>query len=138
MILYGAFLAPKYQLESLRDDTLSTLGYVTNWRLIFSGQGYFEQFAVPSPFRHAWSLAIEEQFYLVWPLVVYGLCRWLRLSWRAMGLLFAGLAFGSAALMAVLFERAGVTRVYYGTDTRAQALLIGAALAVVVPRQGPA
>ena len=72
----------------------------------------------------------------MWPLVVYGLCRWLRLSWRAMGLLFAGLAFGSAALMAVLFERAGVTRVYYGTDTRAQALLIGAALAVAYLAKG--
>jgi peptidoglycan/LPS O-acetylase OafA/YrhL/lysophospholipase L1-like esterase len=131
VILYGALLAPAYQLDSLRADTLSTLGYVTNWRLIFSGQGYFDQFAVPSPLRHAWSLAIEEQFYLVWPLVVFALCRWARLSWRAMAALFASLAVASAILMALLYERAGVTRVYYGTDTRAQALLVGATLAVI-------
>jgi peptidoglycan/LPS O-acetylase OafA/YrhL/lysophospholipase L1-like esterase len=131
IILYGAFLAPTYQLDSLRADTLSTLGYVTNWRLIFSGQGYFDQFAVPSPLRHAWSLAIEEQFYLVWPLVVYALCRWARLSWRAMATLFGGLAIASAGLMAMMYERAGVTRAYYGTDTRAQALLVGATLAVL-------
>jgi peptidoglycan/LPS O-acetylase OafA/YrhL len=138
VILYGAFLAPRYQLDALRDDTLSTLGYVTNWRLILSGQGYFDQFAVPSPLRHAWSLAIEEQFYLVWPLVVYGLCRWLRLSWKTMGFLFAMLAVASAGLMVLLYERAGVTRVYYGTDTRAQALLVGAALAVVYLARGSA
>ena len=137
VIAYGAFLAPPHQLEALRADLFSTLGYVTNWRLIFSGQGYFEQFAAPSPLKHAWSLAIEEQFYLVWPLVVYGLCRWLRLSWRAMAALFGGLAIASCVWMSVMYARAGVTRVYYGTDTRAQALLIGAALAVVYVSVGP-
>ncbi|MEX2256122.1 MAG: acyltransferase, partial [Acidimicrobiia bacterium] len=138
VILYGAFLAPAFQLGPLRSDTLSTLGYFTNWRLIASGQGYFEQFAAPSPLKHMWSLAIEEQFYLVWPLVVYALCRWARLSWRAMAILFGGLAVVSAVWMGVLFSSDGITRVYYGTDTRAQALLIGAALAVVYLEKGSA
>jgi peptidoglycan/LPS O-acetylase OafA/YrhL len=138
VILYAAFLAPAFQLSSLRSDTLATLGYATNWRLIFSGQGYFTQFAAPSPLRHMWSLAIEEQFYLVWPLVVYVLCRWARLSWRAMATLFLALAVVSAVWMGVLFGEAGITRVYYGTDTRAQALLIGAALAVVFVAKGQA
>ncbi len=131
VVVYGALLAPAHQLTSLRDDVLSTLGYVTNWRLIFSGQGYFEQFAVPSPLRHAWSLAIEEQFYLVWPLVVFALCRWARMPWRAMAGLFGGLAVVSAVWMGVAHSTHGVSRVYYGTDTRAQALLVGAALGVV-------
>jgi len=138
IIAYGAFLAPADQLGALRNDVLATLGYVNNWHLIDSGQGYFEQFAAPSPLRHAWSLAIEEQFYLVWPLVVYALSRWLRMSWRTMATLFAGLAVVSCAWMAVAYSGDGVNRAYYGTDTRAQALLIGAALAVVYGAVGPA
>jgi peptidoglycan/LPS O-acetylase OafA/YrhL len=137
VIAYGAFLAPADQLSTLRGDLFASLGYVTNWRMIFSGEGYFDQFAAPSPLRHVWSLAIEEQFYLVWPLVVYALMRWLRMPWRVMATLFGGLALASAAWMAVAFESAGVNRAYYGTDTRAQALLVGAALAVVYVSVGP-
>src|SRR4029077_19166264 len=81
---------------------------------------------------------IEEQFYLVWPLIVYALCRWARLSWRTMAMLFAGLAVLAALWMGFLYRDAGVTRVYYGTDTRAQALLVGAALAVVFLAKGTA
>ena len=50
----------------------ASLVYVANWRFVFSGQSYFDQFTQPSPFRHMWSLAIEEQFYLLWPLIVFG------------------------------------------------------------------
>jgi peptidoglycan/LPS O-acetylase OafA/YrhL len=138
VVAYGAFLAPAHQLEALRGDILSTFGYVTNWRLVFSGQGYFDHFVAPSPLRHAWSLAIEEQFYLVWPLVVLGLTRWLRVSWRTMAMLFGGLAIASAVWMAILFTSEGVNRAYYGTDARAQALLIGAVLGVVYVSVGTA
>src|SRR6266498_2114659 len=57
------------QISTLRGQALASMGYVTNWDLIFSHQSYFEQFARPSLFRHLWSLAVEEQFYLLWPLV---------------------------------------------------------------------
>ncbi|HUV09802.1 MAG TPA: acyltransferase family protein [Acidimicrobiia bacterium] len=127
--LYAALVVAPEQLGRIRGDAFATVGYVANWRFVFSGQGYFDQFGVPSPFRHMWSLAIEEQFYLVWPFLVALLLRWRpRLVSLQRG--FAGAAVASAVLMAVLFRvGSDPSRVYYGTDTRAQALLVGAALA---------
>ena len=71
-VLSKAWL-PAWRLGDIRNDGLSALGYIANWRFVWSGQSYFTQGAVPSPLRHTWSLAIEEQFYLVWPLLVAGL-----------------------------------------------------------------
>ena len=73
--LYAAFAAAPNELATIRGDALSSLLYVANWHFIFSHQSYFAQFTTPSPLRHMWSLAIEEQFYLVWPLIVYGVLR---------------------------------------------------------------
>jgi len=129
---YAAFLAPAHELASIRGDSLATLFYGVNWHFIASDQGYFDQFATPSPLRHAWSLAIEEQFYFVWPLVVLGWLRLRRGRTAGFGWLCIVLALGSAALMTLLVQGAAdVSRAYYGTDTRAQAVLVGAALAVV-------
>ena len=109
---------------------MATIGYVANWRPVFSGQSYFDQFAIPSPLRHTWSLAIEEQYYAVWPLL---LLLFVRMRRGSLGLLLpASLAMlaGSALLMALLFQPGhDPSRVYYGTDTRAQSLLVGAVLA---------
>src|SRR4029079_3208746 len=66
--LYAAFFAQPPELAALRADALATLFYVANWNTIFSNHSYWAQFSAPSPLQHTWSLAIEEQFYVVWPL----------------------------------------------------------------------
>ena len=134
--LYGAVIAAPVELEQLRRDGLSALGYVANWGQVFSHQSYFQSFAAPSPLRHTWSLAIEEQFYLVWPLLVAGVLWWRRGSIRALTVVTGAMLAASAVWMIVLYEPgADPTRVYYGTDTRAQSLLMGALLALVLARR---
>ncbi len=133
--VYGAVFLPTRQLTSLRDDAFATLLYVANWRFIFSGTGYFAQFADPSLLLHTWSLAIEEQFYLVWPLVVLALA--VKRRRKAVVGLAVAVAAGSAGWMALLSARgASSNRLYFGTDTRAQSLLVGAALAGVLASPG--
>jgi peptidoglycan/LPS O-acetylase OafA/YrhL/lysophospholipase L1-like esterase len=133
---YAAVIAAPTELENLRRDGLSALAYVANWGQIASHQSYFETFAAPSPLRHTWSLAIEEQFYLVWPLLVFGVLRWRRGSLRSLAAVTGALLVASAVWMMVLY-RPGVdpSRVYYGTDTRAQSLLMGALLALLLARR---
>ena len=121
---------PAEDLARIRSDALGGLGYVANWRFIASGDSYFDLATGPSPLRHLWSLAIEEQFYVVWPLVTM-LC--LRRSPRVLGAVCAVGAVASVVAMVVI--GAG-DRAYYGTDTRASALLIGALLAVVLRNAG--
>ncbi|MCC5951150.1 MAG: acyltransferase [Acidimicrobiia bacterium] len=124
------------QLRNLRADALSALGYVVNWRFIAGGQGYQDLFSNPSPVQHYWSLAVEEQFYLVLPLLAAGLLWWRRGSLRSLGVVLGALLVGSAALMWALAGEAG-DRAYYGTDTRAAEFLTGALLAVLVSRLPP-
>jgi peptidoglycan/LPS O-acetylase OafA/YrhL len=141
--VYALVFAAPIEAARVRGDGIASLFYFANWRFIVSGQSYIEQFlgAAPSPLRHTWSLAIEEQFYLVWPILVAGLglttARFARqrgfaptrvLRWSlVMSCLAAALA--SAILMAAVFQPGhDPSRVYYGTDTRAQVLLLGGAL----------
>ncbi|MBX5464626.1 MAG: acyltransferase, partial [Clostridia bacterium] len=121
------------RLASLRGDLLAAFLYVSNWWFIFHKVSYFARFGPPSPLGHLWSLAVEEQFYLLWPLL---LLAGLRLFRRPRRLLPPVLLLGalSALAMALLFQPGGdPTRVYDGTDTRAFALLLGAALALLGP-----
>ncbi len=130
-------LLDRSQLPAIRGAVVASAGYVSNWWLIAQHSSYFAQFGPPSPLGHLWSLAVEEQFYLIWPWLL-----WLGLRLRrkhpgtdtrlaAATLLLAA---ASAVTMALLY-RPGYdpTRVYEGTDTRAFALLIGSALAFVWP-----
>ena len=118
------------EAAGLRRDVLAALAYVTNWDLIVAGETYFESWERPSLLRHLWSLAVEEQFYVVWPLLMAGSLALLR-NRLTLALILGGAA-ASAIAMAALYEPgSAVTRIYYGTDTRASGLLIGSALAFV-------
>lgn len=128
----AAFTLPRYRLGSLRADGFAAVSQLANWRFIASGQSYVDTFAPPSPLRHVWSLAVEEQFYLIWPMLVAVVLRWSRRRTRWLLALTVGLALGSAALMRHLYSAIDPSRSYYGTDTRANALLAGAAVALVL------
>ncbi len=127
------------ELAALRGDAFATLGYIANWWQIATSSSYFALFNTPSPLQHTWSLAIEEQLYVLWPLLLIAL--W-RIGRRRVGVLaFAAAALASMSLLegAVLYTSADDgARVYYGTDTRAASVLIGALAAMLVWRFGPA
>lgn len=130
--VYAAFFARPEDVASLRADALATLGYVANWRAIFADRSYWQLFAAPSPLEHMWSLSIEEQFYLVWPLLVAGLLA--RFSRRSILVLSLGVALASMTLTLALYDPdpARASRVYLGTDTRAVGLALGASLASMI------
>jgi peptidoglycan/LPS O-acetylase OafA/YrhL len=123
------------QLTTVRGATLAAAGYVSNWWLAFDHQSYFVTAGRPSMLQHLWSLAVEEQFYLIWPLVAVGVLAAAphRLRTVAVAVVAAVLASGSALTMAVLAiarnapYSADASRLYYGTDTHSMGLLLGAA-----------
>jgi len=129
-------LLDRARLGSLRGSVAAAATYSSNWYQIAQDQSYFARFAAPGPLDHLWSLAVEEQFYLLWPwLLLLGLffvrrrtanaVRWLALPTLAM-------AAASAVAMLLLYQPGfDPTRIYEGTDTRACELLVGAALAMV-------
>lgn len=127
--VWARFFSGPGQGPELRLDELSTLFYVANWHFIAAGSNYFVQTGPPSPLLHTWSLAVEEQFYMVWPVVAVLVLRRARTLWPLFVTAVAG-AVASSVAMAVLYQPTNPTRVYFGTDTHAQSLLIGAALAV--------
>ena len=157
------------ELGQLRGDGLSALTYVSNWYFVFSGQSYFETFAGVSPFKHTWSLSIEEQFYLLVAIGMFvGFKRWGTTSKRWIWVCGA-LALASALWMALLAHFGDLvaagewisigpwqfdpldtptwvqnffnfngeqdpSRMYYGTDTRLQASMVGVTMAFVMRR----
>ncbi|NJC69659.1 acyltransferase [Planosporangium thailandense] len=134
LLMIGAVTAavrwwsPANQWSARRGDLLATLFYYANWHMIGSDQSYFARYAGVSPLRHAWSLAIEEQFYLVWPLITIVLLRWGR---RAVIAVPAVGALASCLVMVAVYTPDNPTRAYAGTDARVQQLLIGVLLAVL-------
>ena len=121
----STWLSTGVEQGRVRGDALAAATYVANWRSISSGHSYAEIFADASPLQHLWSLSIEEQLYILVPLMVaigfaFGLRR------RGIGFVFVGASVLSV-LASVLAN--GHDRIYYGTDTRAVELFAGAALA---------
>jgi peptidoglycan/LPS O-acetylase OafA/YrhL len=128
---YNAVMAPAGAYPNLRGDALSALFYVSNWHFILAGSNYFNQTGATSPLLHTWTLAIEEQFYVLWPLIVLATLKIFR-RLRVLFVICVVGALASAAEMAILYSPGSRSRVYFGTDTHAQSLLVGAALAVGV------
>ena len=133
VVIFFRLFADTGQWIIARNDAPWAQFYVANWHQISSGAGYWDAFAAPSAFEHLWSLAIEEQFYLVWPVLVI-------VAWRI------GRARGLAALtsigivasfvaMLAIYSGGDPTRVYMGTDTRSFSLLCGAFVALPAVRQ---
>ncbi|MED0967162.1 acyltransferase family protein [Bacillus paramycoides] len=120
-------------LEKMYGDSLAALFYVSNWWYIYHKLSYFDNFNQLSPLNHFWSLAVEEQFYVVWPFIISLGFYYIKKQSRMILLICLGAA-ASALAMAILYEPgADPSRIYYGTDTRAFSLLIGAALALLWP-----
>lgn len=136
MLLFVAFFAavivPKGTYGALRLDSLSTLLYVSNWHFILASSNYFAQqnVASGSPLLHTWSLAVEEQFYLIWPLIVLGILYFTK-SLKVLFGLCVTAALAAAVWTNVVYDNGRHTnRAFLSTDTRSQCLFIGCALAV--------
>ncbi len=143
-------LLPDRSITGLRDDAVAAFVWMANWRFVAQKTDYFTQGAPPSPLQHTWSLGVEEQYYFVWPVLLIAVtlllaARARRRCTRATvgGVRFATFviatvgAVASAAAAIVMVSDTTRDRVYFGTDTRAQALLIGAAAAALLVRDWP-
>ncbi len=123
------WLAPDAS-EQFRQDAIAALSYTTNWWYVLDSRSYFEAIGRPPLLQHLWSLAVEEQFYLIWPGLLYLLHR----RWGRIGVAIGATsgAVASSVLMIGLFAAGSEqARLYFGSDTHASAVLVGAALAAV-------
>ena len=120
------------EVGALRGAVVASLFYVTNWYQIFAHQSYFAQYARPSVFQHLWSLAVEEQFYLIWPPILAAGMLWFGKRRLVYGVL-VGLAASTVAAWVLYTPFTDPSRIYYGTDTRAAGLLVGVLMAFAWP-----
>ena len=130
--LIAASTIARDDLARTRGDAIASAVFMTNWDLILQSHSYFSAFGRPSLLQHLWSLAVEEQFYLVWPLLLVGGLKWLG-ERRVFALTALGAIASAVAMWALYDPDRDPSRVYYGTDTRSSTLLIGALLAFAWP-----
>ena len=129
--LYSMLPFLRQSLARQRGALFWGLFYGSNWFQIARHQSYFDANSRPPLLRHLWSLAVEEQFYIVWPVLMVVIIKLFRQRLPQIGMAFAVLALFSALLTAILYDPANPNRAYLGTDTRAAGLLFGAAMAMV-------
>ena len=129
-VVFGHLFATADQRAGMRGDALSATFQVANWHYLLQGQSYSRLFVSPSPLLHFWSLAVEEQFYWLLPLVLLGLWKVVKGRHRLLGAALAVLSLCSA-LEPFVFNMSD-DRIYFGTDTRAVEILVGGVLAVVL------
>ena len=150
-VIAARLLFPPDAVSDLRNDATAAFLWVANWAFVSHETDYFSQGAPQSPLQHTWSLGVEEQYYLIWPVLIAAVAVLLAVIARRRGktptivavrravLVLAVLGtVGSAAEAVLMASDASLNRVYFGTDTRAQALLIGAAAAALLVRDWPA
>ncbi len=121
--------------QRVREDAVAAFFYVTNWWYVFRGTSYFDETGRPPMLQHLWSLAVEEQFYFIWPVLLFGLWK----LWKVRGVRWGAVigAIVSTALMTAVAiaqdipQATDTSRVYFGSDTHCMTLLVGAALATV-------
>ena len=143
-------LFPPDAVARLRDDAVAAFAWIANWSFIARQTDYFTDGGTASPLQHTWSLGVEEQYYFVWPLLLIAVAAVLAAVARrrqrllmqntmhlAVFALAAVGALASVVASVVMVSDGALTRVYFGTDTRAQALLIGAAAAALLVRDWP-
>jgi peptidoglycan/LPS O-acetylase OafA/YrhL len=134
--LTARYLVPVEERRQLSGDGLAALFYVSNWRMVLRGGDYFADTAGLSPLEHTWSLGVEEQFYLLCPVLIVVV---ILVPRRPLRVLFALGTLGAAASsldLALLYDPSAPGRSYYGTDTRASSLLVGVALATALTAVG--
>jgi peptidoglycan/LPS O-acetylase OafA/YrhL len=137
LVTTSALLFARDALFRLNDDVFAALTYSTNWVMIFRQESYFEAFARPPLLRHLWSLAVEEQFYLFFPLIFAGVMflfsqrstGYGQTARRFMGFAAVALIASTALMWLMYVPYEDPSRVYFGTDTRASGLFVGVALA---------
>jgi peptidoglycan/LPS O-acetylase OafA/YrhL len=131
-VVLAAWLTATYsERMSLRGDLLATATYVANWHFI-STSSYFASTGAESPLQHVWSLAVEEQFYVLWPLAIAALVAMFHRPRVTVGALAAVGTVVSAAALAALWDPTSIERAYMGTDARIFEPLLGALAAALV------
>jgi peptidoglycan/LPS O-acetylase OafA/YrhL len=150
-VIAARMVFPPDAVSDLRNDATAAFLWMANWAFVSHQTDYFSQGAPPSPLQHTWSLGVEEQYYLIWPVLIAAVAVLLAViarrrqktptivGVRRAVLVLAVLGTVGSAVEAILMASDdSLNRVYFGTDTRAQALLIGAAAAALLVRDWPA